>query len=252
MRAPHGRLRFVLGRIRVAPCRDLQRWAIRTYGEAVTDPPKKVSRARGLFRARAALRRALPFALVAAAFVLVPSVFVYAVGRSRIREEEAVEKADAILVLGARVYPEGRPSDVLADRLDVALRLYRRGVAPQIVVSGDHAEPDYDEPGTMSAWLVARGVPASAVVQDGAGLDTYSSMARAKSTYALRSIVVVTQAFHLPRALYLASRKGLVCEGVVADSRRYHRAGYYQFRELFSRVRAFLDVARGRSVPLEP
>ena len=191
------------------------------------------------------------FLAVTALLALAPSLFVYVDGSSRIRGENTVAKADAILVLGARVFPGGRPSDALADRLDTALRLYRAGVAPRIVVSGDHAEADYDEPGAMAAWLVARGVPREAIVEDGAGLDTYTSMARAKGTFALGSVVVVTQAFHLPRALYLANRKGLACEGVVADARRYRRAPYYQLRELFSRVRAFLDVQRNRPVPLD-
>ena len=102
----------------------------------------------------------------------------------------------------------------------------------------------------MRRWLESRGVPAAAIVEDPGGVDTYSSMARARRTYGATSAVVVTQAFHLPRALYLGARQGLACEGVVADARRYQRAGYYQFREVFSRVRAFLDVARGREVPL--
>lgn len=201
-------------------------------------------------RTRTRTRKAWAFLCVVGALALLPSLFVYDDGRRRIRDEDQVTPCDAILVLGARVYPDGRPSDVLADRLGAALRLYQRGVAPRIVVSGDHAEADYDEPGAMAAWLVARGVPRAAVVEDGAGLDTYSSMARAKGTYGLVSVVVVTQAFHLPRALYLASRKGLVCEGVVADTRRYRRAGWYQLRELVSRVRAFSDVQRHRAVPL--
>lgn len=194
------------------------------------------------------LKVAIGLGLVA----LVPSCFVYAQGKPLVVAEESATKADAILVLGARVFPGGRPSDVLRDRLETALRLYQRDVAPRIVVSGDHEESDYDEPGAMAAWLVARGVPKDAIVEDGLGLDTYSSMARAKQTYALGHIVVVTQAFHLPRSLYLAKSNGLVCEGVVADQRRYRRGAYYQVREAAARVRAFLDVTRGRRVPLTP
>lgn len=200
---------------------------------------------------RRKLRRAFVFAgLVALGVGLGPSLWVYREGVSLVVEEEATKPADAILVLGSKVYPGGRPSDVLRDRLETALRLYRAGRAPTVLVTGDHAEPEYDEPGAMRDWLVARGVPASAIVSDGAGLDTYSSMVRAKKTYGFDRIVVVTQRFHLPRALYLASRSGLTCEGVVADARRYRKAGFYQVRELASRVRAFLDVQRGRSVPL--
>lgn len=203
------------------------------------------------FARRRKRRRAVVFAgLVALGIGLGPSLWVYREGASLVVEEEAAKPADAILVLGSKVYPGGRPSDVLRDRLETALRLYRAGRAPTVLVTGDHAEPEYDEPGAMRDWLVAHGVPAASVVLDGAGLDTYSSMVRAKQTYGFSSIVVVTQRFHLPRALYLASRSGLACEGVVADARRYRKAGFYQVRELASRVRAFLDVQRKRTVPL--
>lgn len=197
------------------------------------------------------LRRLAIVVAALGAALLVPSCHVYAAGRRAIVEEEAARHADTILVLGAKVFPDARPSDVLHDRLATALRLFQRGVAPRIVVSGDHAEAGYDEPGAMAAWLVARGVPREAIVEDGLGLDTYSSMARAKDTYGATRVVVVTQAFHLPRALYLAQQKGLACEGVVADARRYRRAPYYQVREAASRVRAFVDVSRGRRVPLD-
>ena len=103
-----------------------------------------------------------------------------------------------------------------------------------------------------SVRLVRRPEKKKEANEDGLGLDTYSSMARAKQTYALGRIVVVTQAFHLPRSLYLAKSNGLVCEGVVADQRRYRRGAYYQVREAAARVRAFLDVTRGRRVPLTP
>lgn len=182
----------------------------------------------------------------------VPSAFVYRDGVTRITPEDDVRHADAILVLGAKVFPDGRPSDVLRDRLEAALRLYRRGVARTVLLTGDHAEPGYDEPGAMAAWLVLHGVPKDALVQDGLGLDTYSSMARAKGTYRMNRVVVVTQAFHLPRALYLARALGLESQGVVADARRYRKGAYYEVREVASRVRAFVDVKRARQVPEGP
>ncbi len=147
-------------------------------------------------------------------------------------DEERARPAQVIVVLGARVYPDGHLSHALADRLETALRLYRAGRAPTVLVSGAD-----DEPGAMRRWLEARGVPPTAIVEDAGGVDTYSTMARASGTYGAATAIVVTQAFHLPRALYLGARKGVACEGVVADARRYQKAPYYQLREVFSRVR---------------
>ena len=176
---------------------------------------------------------------------LAPSAFVYREGAARVVDEGRARHAEVIVVLGARVYADGRLSDALADRLEAALRLYRAGRAPTVLVSGAD-----EEPRAMRRWLEARGVPPAAIVEDAGGFDTYSTMARARGAYGATSAIVVTQAFHLPRALYLGARKGLACEGVVADARRYQKAGYYQLREVFSRVRAFVDVTRGREVPL--
>lgn len=94
-------------------------------------------------------------------------------------EEQAARPAQVIVVLGARVYPDGHLSHALADRLETALRLYRAGRAPTVLVSG----ADEDEPGAMRRWLEARGVPPTAIVEDAGGIDTYSTMARASGTY---------------------------------------------------------------------
>ncbi len=197
-------------------------------------------------RACVRARRPLGVGLVlAAALALSPGLLVYRDGAGRVVTEELAQSADSILVLGARVYPDGRLSDALADRLATALRLYRAGKAPSILVSGAD-----EEPAAMRAWLVARGVPSPAIVEDAGGVDTYSSMARAHATYERQRVLVVTQAFHLPRALYLAQSHGLACQGVVADARRYRKGPYYHLREVFARVRAFVDVTRGRQVPL--
>lgn len=154
--------------------------------------------------------------------------------------------ADTILVLGAGVLPNGAPSHVLEDRLATALALFRERRAPRILVSGDRSGPEYDEPACMREWLEARGVPASAIVDDPAGFDTFSSVARAKTRFAAASVIVVTQAFHLPRALWVARSLGLDADGTAADRRRYEGAPWFAARELLSRTKAVLDVLRGR------
>jgi SanA protein len=157
------------------------------------------------------------------------------------------EAADCALVLGARVYPNGDVSQILEDRLETALELYRAGRVSRILVSGDHGKSSYDEVNTMRKWLEARGVAPGDVFLDHAGFDTYSSMVRARDVFRARSVIVVTQRFHLPRALYIARALGLEADGAAADRRLYRGAIWYEAREVASRTRAFVDVTSRRA-----
>ena len=177
---------------------------------------------------------------------LLINLWVHHRGTNRITNMERAAPAECILVLGAGVW--GRePSPVLEDRLATALALYRRGAAPRILVSGDHASSRYDEPGTMARWLTARGVPEEAIFLDHAGFDTHSSMVRARRVFGATDAIVVTQAFHLPRSLYLGEAAGLRVQGVAADRRTYPGANWFAAREVFSRTRAVFDSAFGRT-----
>lgn len=180
-----------------------------------------------------------------AAAIAVCNVVVTADAAARVTEAGSANRADCILVLGAGVWATG-PSPVLEDRLETALELYRAGKAPRILVSGDHGRPDYDEPGAMAAWLEARGVPPEHVFLDHAGFDTHSSMVRAREVFGVERAIVVTQRFHLARALYLGSAAGMVVQGVAADRRPYERARWYGARETVSRARAVVDAATAR------
>ncbi|MBX3222934.1 MAG: YdcF family protein [Labilithrix sp.] len=153
---------------------------------------------------------------------------------------------DCALVLGAGVAEDGAPSWVLHDRLAEALALYQAGRVRTILVSGDHGRREYDEPNAMRAWLEARGVPPSAIFMDHAGFDTYSSVWRAKHVFGASRVVVVTQRFHLPRALWVARSLGIEAEGAAADRRLYRGAVWFEAREVLSRTKAFVDVAGGR------
>jgi SanA protein len=153
---------------------------------------------------------------------------------------------DCALVLGARVYADGTVSPVLEDRLATGLRLYREGKVSRLLVSGDHGKHGYDEVNAMRAWLEARGVPPEHVFLDHAGFDTYSSMIRARDVFGARRVVVVTQRFHLPRALYIARELGLEADGEPADLRVYRGVVYSEVREVASRTRALLDVTTHR------
>lgn len=144
-------------------------------------------------------------------------------------------QSDAILVLGASVYADGTPSDMLADRLDVASELYFAGAAPQIIVSGAQSQ-NYDEPAAMKRYCVNLGVPESAIVMDPEGDDTYASVYRAKSVYGVQRVLVVTQAYHLYRALMIAHLLGFEdAKGVAADMGAYNNQVQYSLRELASR-----------------
>jgi SanA protein len=157
-----------------------------------------------------------------------------------------VKNLDCALVLGAGVRDDGTPSDVLRDRLDVALSLYRHGRVERILVSGDHRTDSYDEPNAMRRYLEANGVPREAIFMDHAGFDTYSSVWRAKNVFGAERVIVVTQDFHLSRALFVARSLGMAAEGASADRRTYRGIAWLHVRETISRTKAFVDVAVDR------
>jgi SanA protein len=178
--------------------------------------------------------------------------WVYFRGRTLVTPAGETRPAQVALVLGALVFPDGRVSDMLGDRLETALDLYKDGKVQKILVSGDHGRTAYDEVNTMRRYLEERGVPAADIFMDHAGFDTYNSMYRARDIFQVQQVIVVTQAFHLPRALYIARSLGLEAQGVVADRHAY-RTTYYEVRELASRLKAFGQVQVGsRPVFLGP
>ncbi|MEU4625550.1 ElyC/SanA/YdcF family protein [Actinoplanes sp. NPDC023801] len=160
----------------------------------------------------------------------------------------SVPAAPVALVLGAQVGDDGQPSAFLAARLEIARQLLENGKVKAILVSGDHAEWTYDEPGSMQAWLVARGVPADRVVLDHAGFDTYDSCVRASKIFGVRQAIVVTQDFHLPRAVALCREQGIEATGVGDDTVRVHEAVWLrgEIREYGAAVKAAADVLTGR------
>jgi SanA protein len=182
--------------------------------------------------------------LLLAAVALV-NLWVWRVGSARIVAASDARPAEAVLVPGGRVFPDGRVSTVVADRLATALRLYRDGRAAKILVSGDHGRADYDEVNATRNWLLARGVPAEDVFMDHAGFDTHASLYRAREVFAVRRVIVATQEFHLPRALFLADRLGLDAQGVAADRHVYVGAAWYQIRETGARIKAVVCTELG-------
>jgi len=163
--------------------------------------------------------------------------------------EQTVPAAPVALVLGAQVYPDGTPSPFLAARLEIARRLYESGKVRAILVSGDHMHWAYNEPGVMFQWLLAHGVPTEKIVLDHAGFDTYDSCARAKEVFGVNKLIVVTQMFHLPRAVALCRQFGIDATGVGDETMKHFHGPWLKgaSREYGAGVKAAYDVVSGRS-----
>lgn len=204
------------------------------------------SRLRWLLRATVA---AVFGAFLAGLVTLASVTWVRSAAEGHLYTEDSVPASPVALVLGAKVdYPAARPSAFLAARLELARRLLAAGKVRAILVSGDHLRWSYDEPGAMRQWLLDNGVPASKIVLDHAGLDTYDSCARARRIFGVEQAIVVTQTYHLPRAVTVCRRVGVDARGVGDDTvRRYTepwRAS--STREHGACVKAVFDVLSGR------
>jgi SanA protein len=154
------------------------------------------------------------------------------------------------IVFGAGYWPSGHLSDALADRMDTAIDLYRAGKVNKLLLTGDNRFVDYNEPAVMSEYAQARGVPHQDLILDYAGRRTYDSCYRAGVIFGVERAVLVTQQFHLPRALFTCDRLHLEVVGVVADQHQYVRAPWYRLREVFAVARAWLDVILLKPLPV--
>ncbi|MEV6344652.1 ElyC/SanA/YdcF family protein [Actinoplanes sp. NPDC051851] len=186
---------------------------------------------------------------VAVLSVMAAAVFwVRAESRTHVYTAGSVPSAPVAIVLGAQVDAQGEPSPFLAARLEIARQLLVAGKVKAILVSGDHAEWSYDEPGAMLVWLVARGVPADRIVMDHAGFDTYDSCSRARRIFGVTRAIVVTQSFHVPRAVALCRTLGIETDGVGDDTVRVYRQVWLrgELREYGAAVKAVADVVTRR------
>ena len=160
-------------------------------------------------------------------------------------DEAAAFDADAIVVLGALVKPDGTPSDILQDRLDNAIELYKAGAAPKIIMSGDHGQRSYNEVQGMKRYAIGEGVPSEDIFCDHAGFSTYETMYRAKHVFGAERIVVSTQTYHLYRALYDALGLGLDAVGVPSDRRTFAEQLMWDIREIPARTKDMVKTLAG-------
>ncbi len=168
------------------------------------------------------------------------------------RDIEDVPEAPVAIVFGAAVYPGGRPSPVLADRVTAAAELYHAGKVQKLLLSGDNRTVNYNEPGAMMAYARDLGVPAAAMQPDYGGRRTYDTCYRARHIFQVKKAILVTQAFHLPRALFTCRALGIDAVGYAADLRRYppNEIVWWYIREGIAMARALVDVTLRREPPV--
>lgn len=162
-----------------------------------------------------------------------------------ISSEEAaeLEGMDCILVLGCQVKEDGTPSHMLRDRLTRGIEVYYRGAAPKLLMSGDHGREDYNEVGTMKQIAMEAGIESSDIFMDHAGFSTYESIYRAKEIFGVRKMIIITQEYHLYRALYIAEKLGVEAYGIASDYNTYAGQSMREVREILARCKDFVTAA---------
>ena len=178
--------------------------------------------------------------LIGVATLFIVNGYVNSVAKEHILTvEEAAEldNVDCIIVLGCQVRDDGTLSHMLRDRLMRGLEVYNAGAAPKLLMSGDHGRKDYDEVGAMKQYAIDNGVPSENVFMDHAGFSTYETVYRAKEIFEADKVIIITQEYHLYRALYIAEQLGLEAYGVSADLNRYAGQSMRDFREVLARCK---------------
>lgn len=175
--------------------------------------------------------------------LLLASINIYmkqAVSDNIISEQEAATlNADCILILGAGVYSNGSPSPMLQDRMLQGIKLYEKGASKKLLMSGDHGRVQYDEVNVMKQFAIDKGIPSEDVFMDHAGFSTYESIYRARDIFQAKKIIIITQDYHLYRALYISKELGLDAYGVAANLGTYGGQRSRDLREVLARAKDF-------------
>jgi len=167
------------------------------------------------------------------------------IGQETIDECKSIDP-QCILVLGCAVWANNEPSPMLKDRLDTAIELYRKGAAPKLLLSGDNSVKEYSEPDCMLAYALKQGVPAEDIFLDFAGFSTYDSVYRANAIFRADRMIVVTQKYHLFRALKICDSLGITAKGAASNQRQYKRRCFREVREVLARDK---DLVKGLLKP---
>ena len=155
--------------------------------------------------------------------------------------DSKLDNIDCIIVLGAGIWGD-KPSPMLEDRLKTAIDLYNKEISTKIIMSGDHGRNEYDEVNIMKDYAIESEIPSENIFMDHAGFSTYDSIYRAKEIFKANKVIIVTQKYHLYRALYIARSLGLEAYGVASDPRKYRGATYREIREILARNKDFVKT----------
>ncbi|MET9844640.1 vancomycin high temperature exclusion protein [Streptomyces ossamyceticus] len=201
----------------------------------------RVRRVLRLPRTRTGRRRAVQVAMGLCVLALLPSTWMFTTADGRLRTTADVPRTQVAMVFGAGLW-QGEPSPYLARRLDAAAELYRSGRIEVVLVTGDNSREEYDEPDAMRAYLTDHGVPDRHIVSDYAGFDTWDSCVRAKKIFGVDRAVLISQGFHIRRAVALCQEAGVTSYGVGVQDKHDETWYYGATRELFAAGKASLDA----------
>lgn len=184
--------------------------------------------------------------------VILPRLVTTLYAMNKIHQKEDAPNERVAIVFGAGLRRDGTPTPILRDRVKTAADLYFSGKVEKLLMSGDNRFMEYNEPGSMRQYALSLGVPAEAIVLDYAGRRTYDTCYRAKAIFGVESALLVTQKFHLPRALFICNALGIQAAGVEAKNRQYWSGSLFiwNFREQLATVGAFLDVYVNNPMPV--
>lgn len=173
---------------------------------------------------------------------LLPKYILEYVYQDQIHEVESAPPGRVAIVFGAGLYRNGRPSSVLVDRVTAAVRLYHDGKVDALLMTGATRPTGYNEPAAMRQLALEMGVPADAILVDELGVRTYESCRRARETFGVQQALLVSQRYHLPRALILCQSMGMQVEAVASDLRPYRAYSFWEIREIPATLRAIWDI----------
>jgi SanA protein len=176
-------------------------------------------------------------------FILIINLYFQQVAKNYIYSDiNKIPSVYTALIPGSLVYGDSSLSLIVRDRVDKAIELYKAGKINRFLVSGDHGTKKYDEVNCMKRYLKEQGIPEEDIFLDHAGFDTYSSIVRAEKVFDVKDMIIVSQDYHLQRALYIAHKKGIIAYGFIADKRKYPGMRIFQLREYLANVKAFFFV----------
>ena len=192
------------------------------------------------------MKKVLKYGII---FVIILAIIIFginlyvtmSVSKQIIKESDykKLSDIDCIIILGAGIWGDG-PSPMLEDRLLEGIDLYQKNISNKIIMSGDHGKKEYDEVNIMKDFAIEKGIPSENIFMDHAGFSTYESIYRAKEIFEAKKVVIITQKYHLYRALYIANQLGVEAYGVGADPRKYVGATYREIREILARNKDFI------------